>query len=213
ADGRYRLVGMPKGEGNKIMLVPGDDQPYVPVHAEVPDAPGFDPVTIDFDLKRGVWIEGKVTDKATGKPVRASVEYFSIYENPNLRDYPGFDGTIAHDGTRVKSTKEDGSYRVVGLPGPGLVAVWAAGDDRRAPDRDDEYGGGGRGLSTAPFHLLHPTNYHALARVDPAKDAEKATRDVVLDPGETIKGTLVGPDGKPVTGARGYGLTRDHGWE
>jgi RNA polymerase sigma factor (sigma-70 family) len=214
ADGRYRLVGLPVGEGNKIMLVPPDDQPYLPVHAEVPVGPGFDPVTIDFDLKRGVWIEGKVTDKQTGKPVRATVEYFSLYENPNLQDYPGFDGTIALDGTRLKATKEDGSYRVVGLPGPGLVAVRAhSGDYLRAPDRDDEYGVGGRGLSTSPYHLTHPTNYHALARVDPAKDGPTATRNVVLDPGETIKGALVGPDGKPVAGARGYGLTRDHGWE
>jgi hypothetical protein len=213
AEGRYRLVGLPKGAGNKIVLVPGDDHPYVPVHAEVPDGTGFDPVTIDFDLKRGVWIEGKVTDKVTGKPVRTSVEYFSLYENPNLRDYPGYDGTILFDGTRSKATKEDGTYRVAGLPGPGVVAVWGSDGYVRAPDRDDEYGVGGRGLRTAPYHLLNPTNYAAIARVEPAKDAEKATRDVVLDPGVTIKGTLVGPDGKPVAGAQGYGLTRDHGWE
>lgn len=213
AEGRYRLAGLPKGEGNKIVLVPPDDQPYPTVHAVVPDHPGFGPVTIDFDLKRGVWIEGKITDKKTGQPVRGSVEYFSLYENPNLRDHPGFDGTILHDGRRIKATKEDGSYRVVGLPGPGLVAVSAGGDYLRAPDRDDEYGVGGRGLNTSPYHLFHPTNYYALARVEPARDSETATRDVVLDPGEAITGTIVGPDGKPVAGVRAYGLTRDHGWE
>jgi hypothetical protein len=52
--GRYRLTGMPKGENNKIMLVPRDDQPYLSVHAVVPDTPGLDPVTVDFEIKRGV---------------------------------------------------------------------------------------------------------------------------------------------------------------
>src|SRR5262249_23262862 len=95
AQGRYRLVGMPKGDGNKILLPPRADQPSPPAHAVVPDTPGFDPVTVDWELKRGVWIEGRITDKVTGKPLKGSVEYFSMYANPNLRDYPGFDGTFS----------------------------------------------------------------------------------------------------------------------
>src|SRR5262249_47800245 len=60
AEGRYRLTGLPKGEGNKIRLVPRDDQPYVSIHAVVPDSAGLDAATVDFELKRGVWIEGKL---------------------------------------------------------------------------------------------------------------------------------------------------------
>ena len=83
AEGRYRLIGLPKGEGNKIRLVPRDDQPYLSVHALVPDSPDLDPVTVDFELKRGIWIEGKLTDKVTGKPVPDGyVEYFALAGNP-----------------------------------------------------------------------------------------------------------------------------------
>ncbi len=65
-NGRFRLTGLPKGRGNMLMFLPGDDQPYLPSPQEVPDTPRLDPVTLDVGLKRGVVIEGKVTDKLTG---------------------------------------------------------------------------------------------------------------------------------------------------
>ena len=167
AEGRYRLTGMPKGEGNKIRLVPRDDQPYVSVHALVPDSPGLDPVTVDFELKRGIWIEGKLTDKVTGKPVQASVEYFALDNNPNVRDHPGFDGTIPP--LWGIETKEDGSFRVVGLPGPGLIAVFYNGHHLLAPDREDEYGTTEPFLYTSPRQLGLLINYTALARINPAR--------------------------------------------
>src|SRR5262249_59637296 len=82
----------------------------------------------------------------------------------------------------------------------------------RAPDRDDEYGEA-KPLSTAPYHLGHPINYGALARIDPAKGVEAVKRDVTFDPGWTFKGTVLGPDGKPLAGARSFGLTGYRWWE
>ena len=209
AEGRYRLTGLPKGEGNKIRLVPRDDQPYLSVHAIVPDTPGLDPVTVDFELTRGIWIEGGVTDKVTGKPVRGSVDYFALENNPNVRDHPGFDGTIppvwGHE------TKQDGSFRVVGLPGPGLIAVFYTGEHLLAPNRDDEYGIKERILYTAPRQLGLLINYTALTRIDPPRGVESVKRDVTLDPGWTFTGTVTGPDGKPLNRARSFGLT-DRGW-
>jgi 5-hydroxyisourate hydrolase-like protein (transthyretin family) len=202
AQGRYRLTGMPKGEGNLIRLVPSDNQPYVSVHAVVPDSPGLDPVKVDFEPKRGVWIEGKLTDKVTGKPEKGSVEYFSLYSNPNLRDYPGLDGT-SHT---IIGTEEDGSYRIVGLPGPGLVAVYHKVRYLRAPEREDEYGTKESSLNTSPYHIGFASNYAAIARVDPAKGIDSVKRDVTLDPGWSFTGTVLGPDGKPILGARNLGL-------
>src|SRR5262249_32601299 len=133
AKGRYRLVGLPKGVGNKIRLVPPAGQPYLSVHALVPDSPGLNPVTVDVELKRGVWVEGKLTDKATGKPVQGYVSYFALVGNTNLREYPGFDGTIPP--SWGAATKADGAYRVVGLPGPGLIVVHQTGHHLTAPER------------------------------------------------------------------------------
>ncbi len=214
AEGRFRLTGLPKGEGYKILVVPTREQPYVPISQEVPDAPGLGPVTVDFELKRGVWIEGKVTDKVTGKPVRgAGVEYLSMYSNPNLlRDYPGFVGSVNFHTVPVK---EDGSYRVAGLPGPGLIGVLHHPSSYlRAPDRDDECGTKKGSLNTAPFHVSFTSNYNALAPVNPERGAGPVRRDVTLDPGWSFKATVLGPDGKPLAGARVQNLNSYRtGWE
>lgn len=77
AQGRYRLLGMPKGNGNSIKAVPSSDQPYVVSLKLVRDSPGLDPVEADLELKRGVWVQGKITDKVTGKPLQQDLSYFA----------------------------------------------------------------------------------------------------------------------------------------
>ncbi len=207
AQGRYLLTGMPKGEGNEIRLLPGNDRPYVSARAPVPDSPGVDPVQVDFELKRGIWIEGKITDKVTGKPVRAQVEYHSFYTNPNLNDYRGF---IA-SGFNAVRVKEDGSYRTIGLPGPGLMAVYHMPDYLLVSDRDDEFGVKESSLNTAPFAMTIMGNYSAVARMEPATGLESFKCDISLDPGWKVTGTVLGPDGK-VMPVEGPGAVTGWGW-
>jgi RNA polymerase sigma factor (sigma-70 family) len=209
--GRYRLTGMPKGEGNQILLVPRDDQPYLKVPVDVPEGVGLDPVTVDIQVKRGVLIEGKVTDNATGKPVptppghrRGTVAYSALANNPYWRiHYP----EIQYFGP-VKEIREDGTFRIVGLPGPGVLVVTTSDQYLATPQRDDADGGPKEGeeLDAIPG-LIQWHIYNAVARIDPPKEAEKVTRDIKLDPGETFNGTLVGPDGKPVSEASSCGMS------
>lgn len=198
AEGRFRLTGMPMGKGNAVLAIPGDDQPYPIITTDVPDSPGLDPVTIDIELRRGVWIEGRITDKLTGQPVQTQVEYFSMYGNPNLRDYPGFIATIPF---HLVPTKDDGTYRIVGLPGPGLIGVFHEDGYLVAPKREDEFGTKEPSLNTAPWAITHPVNYAALARIDPPKGVNAVKQDVTLVPAYRIRGTVLGPDGKPAAGA------------
>jgi hypothetical protein len=204
ADGRYRLTGLPKGEGYRIIAIPSEKEPYVLRTVDVPDTPGLDPTTVDFELKRGVWIEGKLTDKVTGKPVQGAVTYFALYSNPHLQDYAGFEGHC--DEAMGTGTKEDGSYRLVGLPGPGMVVVWGPNEYLRVTERGDEYGLKGKAPSTAPFQLFPLSNYSAFARLDPPRGVEAEKRDVILDPGWTFPGTVLGPGGELLVGARAFGL-------
>jgi RNA polymerase sigma factor (sigma-70 family) len=212
AKGRYRLTGLPGGPGYKIVAIPTGDQPYLVQSRPVPGDLGPGPAAVDFEMWRGVWIEGKMTDKVTGKPLHGAVEYFSLESNPNLRDYPGYDGTIATE--RVwTGTKEDGSYRVVGLPGPGVLGVYYQRDTYvHATEREDEFGTKEKTLHTAPYVISFTSNYNALARVDPAGRVESYKRDITLDPGRTLKGTLRGPDGQPVSGARVYNPNSHRPW-
>ncbi len=215
AEGRYRLTGMPKvddlaglGPG-MISAVPGGDQPYVLSVKEVPHSPGLGPVTVDIELKRGVWIEGKITDKATGQPVQSGVKYFALSSNPNLAVYEGFDTPVSSD---VVETGADGSYRIAGLPGPGLVAVLCRGHYLKASDRDDDEGTTDRIVRAAP-HFVSTNSYNALAGITPANGVDSIKRDVALDRGWTYKGTVFGPDGHPLAGARSFSLIEQGKWE
>ena len=88
--GRYRLIGLPKGHGNHVVVMPAKGQPYLAAGVEVPDTQGIDPVPLDIGLKRGIVIEGRVTDQKSGKPLKAFVEYNAYGDNPHIADAPGF---------------------------------------------------------------------------------------------------------------------------
>ncbi|MBO0698093.1 MAG: hypothetical protein J2P46_06850, partial [Zavarzinella sp.] len=210
-DGRYRLLGLPKGAASQIRVGPPDGEPYLMTLARVSDAPGLEPVTVDVKLKRGVWITGKVTDKATGRPVPSWIRYAVHGDNPNLPDAPGLTFN-----TDMRTRPEDGTFRFVGLPGRGVVAAQAhqpgryrtgAGADRiKDLDRFLIPAGGGRGL-------FSPEYSHAIVEVNPEKGAESATCELVLVSGVTRTLTVVGPDAKPLAGALVRGLEHPDVWD
>jgi RNA polymerase sigma factor (sigma-70 family) len=210
-DGKFRLLGLPKAVGSSVRVRPPDGQPYLTVLARVPDAPGLEPATLDAQLKRGVWITGRVTDQATGKPVPARISYAVDGKDPNLPDFPGL--AIDPD---VTNNPADGKFRFAGLPGRGVVAAQALRPTgyrtRNGADRIKDLGqfvapiGGGRG----PF----PLDYiHTIAEINPAKDAESVTCDLVLVAAAGRTGTVVGPDGKPLAGTLVCGLDPPGFWD
>jgi hypothetical protein len=208
ARGRYRLACMPKGAGNKIEVAPPGDLPYVAFAVEVPDSPGLDPVTVDVPLKRAVWIEGRITDKVTGQPLQGGVEYLLQYNNPHLRDYSGAGSVFMHAAAVMR---EDGFYRVVALPGPGMVAVYTPKNNYlRASQRQDKYGFRPSD-EEVPMHV-RGSNCGALIRVNPAAGVASVRRDVTLDPGWRLTGTVLGPDGKPLAGTRSFFVV-GHWWD
>jgi RNA polymerase sigma factor (sigma-70 family) len=208
-DGKYRFNGMPKGEGNVIRAGPPEGQPYLMALHKLADSPGLEPITADFDLKRGVWIVGQIKDKATGKPVRGSATYGVFEDNPNRKEVP----TLSNDWF-IQNNPADGVFRIVGLPGRGLVGVSAAERDRyrMGVGADQIHGMLENGhFSTFPS-LLYARNFNTLVEVKPAKEAEALTLEILVDPGLTLTGTINGPDDKPLSGVLAGGLDSYGSW-
>src|SRR5262249_15114468 len=49
--------------------------------------------------------------------------------------------------------------------------------------------------------------YHTLSLINPDDRAESLALDLTLQPGRLLRGTVVGPDGQPLTGVKAVGLT------
>jgi protocatechuate 3,4-dioxygenase beta subunit len=208
--GRFRLTGLPAGKA--ALLVVPVDEPYLAAvrEIEVPAAAGAE-APIEFSVTRGVWIRGRVTDTRTGRPVPTDIQYFALQSNPHLAGVEGFEGAIAQP--FVFRSDADGRYAVPGLPGPGIVAARVRGhgfeDYLLGVGADGIQGGDKRGWM-AYFPAL-PTvctasQYHALAAVDvPVGGTDAKDVDFKLDTGDTLTGTVLGPDGKPQPVTMMYG--------
>jgi hypothetical protein len=213
SNGHYELRGMPEGKGNLIQICPSDDQAYlvreVPI---VPERTGLRAVTVDVQLHRAVWIQGRVTDKITGKPIaHAFVQYGPVLRNPFTFSLPEFDrsnGRRRMEGNVRYWTDADGRFRIPGLPGPALVGVSALRAnylrdiglaDIRVPVKDGLY-------ETFGFLFLSPNGQNAIKEINPPADAREATCDLALVPGESVRLRLVDREGQPVHGCWGLNI-------
>jgi RNA polymerase sigma factor (sigma-70 family) len=200
--GRYRLTGIGK---RKEYAIAAEGWPYFNVTKEnLVDTPGLEPITVDFELTRGIPVRGRLTDRATGKPVRGRVMYLARAENPHLKDYRDFgrEGFRFH---RRGETSEDGSFTVLAIPGPGFLCVSAYDSDRYIHIGLKDWNGSA--LPSVPFGY-HPSQFLAVVPLDVSAKGGKSTHiDIALEPGRTRTGTVVGPDGQPLAGAHVAGLT------
>ena len=131
--GHYHLTGLPAREGVFVRAEPAEDQPY---HASVHEArnpPGLDPARLDFELKRGIPVRGRVVDRTTGEPVAAMVVYHPALDNANVDR-----ADRGYRDDELRPTRPDGTFSVVAYPGPGLVAATAFGDRFLTADRTDD---------------------------------------------------------------------------
>ncbi len=205
AEGRYRLVGLAGGAPRyRVTATPPKGQPYPNAAVEAEARGSLDPATCDIAIKRGVLIRGRVTDKATGKPVRVRVESFAFEDNPHVADYPGYRSSDL----REMRSDPDGRFAVVALPGRGLIAAYS-GADRYLQGLGAEgiagFDGQLNSFRTLPLGCT-PSSYQWIAEISPGPTDVELTRDIELDPGRTLKATALDPEGRPLAGSTGGGL-------
>ncbi len=206
-NGRFRIVGMPKGAGNIVIAVAGDDQPYFMREVSVGDPPGIDPVAVEIELHRGVMITGKITDKSSGKPVAgARLHYMPFLENTFVQGLPEFDKDGNVDGFQERyTTKADGTYQLVGMPGRAIVGVEGVGTTsyRSGAGSETIKGLDKNGFYNTWRNPIPPGRSwpNTLVEINPALGTNNIKVDAQLDPGLTLRIKVVDANGKPVPDA------------
>jgi hypothetical protein len=220
-DGRYELLGCPKdSEGCRVIFSPVG-QLYFSAGVTFPDTPGIGPVAGDFALLSGIVAKGHVTHAVTGKPIAgARVHYNPLYPNPSVRAF-GPNGSGISPCSWAE-TGPDGSYSLAVLPGPGALGFVASSANetfmpaqvttKELKDliKDDKVLRNDNmlriQLSEAGSSLMAPIAYNAVLLINPGEGDETVTKDAALRPAPPLRGHLVGPEGKPLTGVRAYSL-------
>jgi protocatechuate 3,4-dioxygenase beta subunit len=217
AKGHYELHGVAKAESYRLFAAPTQGELYFSGGTQVTDKAGLGPLTADIDIVPGIPCRGRVTDKATGKPVRGYVGYVPIWGNPNAADVTRH----GYHGEHLRALSEapvspDGSFTCCVLPGPGALVFRTPREGYRSacvnpktvfkdlqfPGDErllviDQGGGGGP---------LPQDQFQAIALIDPAKDVAEIAQDLTVEVALWVTGTVLGPDGKPRAGLRVVGL-------
>jgi hypothetical protein len=201
-------------------VVGGRDREYLPAEKALADSAsgaGLAPLTLDFELVRGVRVSGRVTDRATGQPVVSALWYCPLSDNKYFRDLPGND--FYRTSILGGRTKKDGTFSLLALPGTGLLKFRAevGGDNpytqvaldpahRKRVYRENDPGLGtcflsaGGGIETLLGH-------NAYRLIEPDLGAATLTCDVQMDRGKSQAVQVIGPDGKALAGATVSGVT------
>lgn len=218
ASGRFELLGHPKAKNYAVAAVPEPGEPYLVGHAQVDDTPGVGPVRAEIELVRGIPYHLRVLEKGTGRPAEASISYFPLSPNPNVRDAIGFGAAGMGPLSRAKAGP-DGLCSGVALPGPGAICVEASGNryvsakvnpraffkpgEPQAKRFDYSYGNeqtltieqGRGGIWVRPQE-----GFHAIVLVNPAKDSAPIELEATLVPAAMVRGEVLAPDGHPLAG-------------
>jgi beta-lactamase regulating signal transducer with metallopeptidase domain len=214
AQGRFRFTGLAKAKGNVLIVVPNDEQPYFMQEVNVPDPPGAGPLAVEVALQRGIWIEGKVTDKATGDAVPdARLHYFPYLENRFAQAHPAFGTSGYADGVGFQhrySSRADGTFRLVGLPGRAIVGALAQGKPYLQGAGSEAINGMNTGGHFETYNNpINPSKIwpNTMKEINPPPGMEVVRVNLEFTTGPSVRLTVVDPDGHPIAGVKTQGRT------
>jgi RNA polymerase sigma factor (sigma-70 family) len=192
ADGEGQFRANPTlGERFDVIAHPPDGQPYLSVSKRLDWPKGAVERAIELALPRGVLIRGKVTEVGTGAPVAgAAVRYVA----PSRRDaeFNRLDNPA--------TTSADGSFAIAVPPEPGQLIIQGPSDDYVLQEISNRQGIEGQ-----------PGGYrryaHGFTAYSPKPGSDRLEVNAALRRGATVKGRVIGPDGRTVQDAWIIGRT------
>ncbi len=218
AQGHYRLVGMRTGpEGYVVFVTAPTDRPLIGRWERVAATPDRKPMRVDVELTHGIVVTGRVYDKPTGKGVRdCSVHFSPLPDNKNGKT----EGLALH-----AATGEDGRFRLVAIPGPGVLLAAVPGTLFKIegvpiyPYKPAEFDAADRPRIQMTDQLQPRRAFvtasgpedldfsNACKVVDVKDDGTPISCDLALDPGKTLTVNLEDAEGKPLAGAVAAGVS------
>jgi hypothetical protein len=219
--GHFQLLGYPKSAQYNLEVIPDDGQPYLGFRLTIDDRAGVDAIQANIKLLNGTLVRGNLTDKNTGSPIAGSVEYYPLFPNPNVNKI-----SEAKKWLRSAATiHSNGKFQVPVLPGPGVLAFSASGArasdyayafisaeeitrlfQGAGPPYDEGFLTIAIGGQTAD--AIVQENYHALLLINPDEGTPFLATDIALDAGGKARGTVLDPEGHPLSGVTVIGLTK-----
>jgi RNA polymerase sigma factor (sigma-70 family) len=218
ASGRYEIHGARMAKTYTLAVRNDTVAGYLGCQIPVAGTPGYEPVTVDVRVKKGVILTGKVFDKSTGKPLPSFILTDPLYQNPFVKEYPNLGGWHNFG---LPATEPDGSYRVVTIPGH--ILLMAGPDSSYLPDgspgvhryrivwNDPQYPQYFAKGSPADTYLSHSgralfqMNWCKVLDLDPGK--ELVHQDLFLEQATSLPIVMRDEAGKPLTGVRVKGAS------
>jgi hypothetical protein len=222
ANGRFQITGLnPDIANQQIMAFPRPGQPYLMATAVARERS-----EVLIECMRSIPFNLHLVDER-GQPIEAEVTYHDILPNPHVAELKNYDARLA---INYAARKGNGTYEGFVLPGPGAVLVKMPSTFHYRPAHVDPkaFFAPGRTNWTKQDHIStygnHDTlminpgwwmdqhDYAAIVLVNPPVDSPplKLSATVVRDKPRRV--SLVDPEGNPVVGAMGDGLTF-HPWD
>ncbi|HEX5269029.1 MAG TPA: sigma-70 family RNA polymerase sigma factor, partial [Gemmataceae bacterium] len=203
ADGRFQLRFAGRDAVTLEVYAP-EGAPYLSIFHRAQWEKGAVRKEVTISLPRGVLVRGKVTEAGSGKPVAgAGVQFW-----PQDGDNPDRPKNALTGWTYSVLTKDDGTFGIVVFRGAGHLLFQGPTPDYVHEEVGHEVISRGRPGGSR----LYPD---AFVKLDLPAKGEPKEISVTLRRGATVRGRLLGPDGKPVARAlmlHRLHVTRDLSW-
>jgi beta-lactamase regulating signal transducer with metallopeptidase domain/protocatechuate 3,4-dioxygenase beta subunit len=218
--GRYELHGLPRNRDVwfQVSPLPGSDLLARTIQRAA--VPGEAAVELDVELKHGVTVEGRVFDQATSRGLKGDVRFVPLPGN-KFAGQPGFDYRSGAPG----DTSDDGRFRLVVIPGPGVLMTHVSSDGPRfgdykldryrqaafsevdrqrvLPKEDDD----DRYFAQANGSVEFLSRVNAAKVIDGPEGGEPVRCDLPVDSGKTVNLSIEDEEHQPVPNAFVAGLT------
>jgi RNA polymerase sigma factor (sigma-70 family) len=185
-DGAFAVHAYP-GDSFTVQVYPPRGEPYLVVQKSAPWPKGVVCRQVDIALPRGVSVTGRVVESGTGKPVESAALVFLPQEedNPQLPSH-----VVAGANIKIFSGA-DGHFQMIVPPGPGYLATIAPRPEYVHHSVTE--GEVRRGKPGGPAY-----HYNAVLPLDLRVGKRPEQITVSLRRAVTLRGRVVGPDGKAV---------------